>query len=78
MIIWLIPNEMASERIYINALYSTILFDDLPIQIPQKVTNMPFRVKMAHVAEDRFCLLRLAPSAYPKNGSEDSVICDEM
>ena len=78
MMIWLIENEMASERSSINVLYSMILFVNLPIQIPRQLTNSSFGVKMAHAAEDRFCVLRLAPSAYPTNGSEDSDIYDEM
>ena len=34
-----------------------------------------FRAKMAHAVEDRFYVLRLAPSTYPTNGFEDSDIC---
>ena len=78
MMIWLIPNEMESKRSSINALYSAILFVDLPIQIPWKLTNSSFKAKMAHVAEDRFYVLRLAPSAYPTKGSKDSDISDEI
>ena len=78
MIMRLIPNEMASERSSIKVLYSTIFFIDLPIQIPWKLTNSPFEGKMAHATEDRFCVLRLPPSAYPTNGSKDSAICDEI
>jgi len=32
---------------------------------------------MAQVAEDRFCILRLAVSAYPTNGSKNSDICNK-
>ena len=78
MMMRLIPNEMASEISSINALYSEILFVDLPIQIPWKITNSSFGAKMAHAAEDILCVLGLAPSAYPTNGSKDSDICDEM
>ena len=79
MIMRLIPNEMASKMSEsINALYLVIFFVDIPIQIPLKLTNFPFGEKMAHAIEDRFCIILLAPSAYPTNGSEDSDICDEM
>ena len=78
MIMWLIPNEISSVISSINALYSVIFFVDLLIQIPWKITNLSFGAKMDHVAEDRFYVLWLAPSAYPTNGFKDLHICDEM
>ena len=74
---WHIPCEITLERSSINALYPMMFVIDRPIHIPLKLTNSPLGAKMAQAAEDRLCILRLAPLAYPTNGSKNSDICNK-
>ena len=71
------PCEMALERSSINVLYSEIFFFDQPIHIPLQLTNLLLGANMAQAVEDKFCVLQLAPSAYPTNGSENFDICNK-
>jgi len=57
MMIRCMLSEMASKRSSINTLYLAILFFDHLIHIPLKLTNSSLGVKMAHAAEDKFCVL---------------------
>ena len=54
-----------------------MLFIDPRIHTPLKLSNSLLGAKMAQAIEDRFCVLRLAPSAYPTNGSIKSDICNK-
>ena len=71
------PCAMESESSSINALYSVMLFVDLPIHTPLKLTKSSLRSKMAQVAKDRFHELRLALSAYPTHDSDGFDICNK-
>lgn len=60
--IWWIPWEITSDNSSITMIYSVMVFLEWLIQIPCKLTNSPFKAYIAHAAEERFRVLRLAPS----------------
>lgn len=57
------PRATAYDNSSITALYSAILLVVHPKKIPCKSINSPSRAKSAQVVEDKFRVLRQAPSS---------------